>query len=226
MRNLIALIIICIFAFSCGTDTSEKKLCSETDTIINFNKTWVFDTARLSNYKSTELAETYQFGAQETFDDPSVTRQGLNLVFTLLNGDTLTLSNDTSDSDAYVSFLYCKKLKALNHWLINGIYYEWNQAEIISCANGARTPVLGYPLFSPDNKHFICGSFDESGEGMNGIELYEIKGTTIKLLMRRELRIWGPSRLGWIDNDSVLIERYFMLNSKPGYVKTCITPRP
>jgi hypothetical protein len=107
----------------------------------------------------------------------------------------------------------------INHWLILGYYYEWLQYEIVNCSNGKRTLVMGYPIFSPDGKYMFCGSFDESGEGTNGMEIWKLKGTSLQLALRRMLNKWGPQRVAWIANDTLLIERYFMLNPQPGYVK-------
>ena len=192
---------------------------SETDTLLNAGNIWKFDSIIAANYNQLKWNETFVAIPNERLDNKSVTRKGLQLIFELENGDTLCLTNDTSETDSYVNYQYCTKLSNINHWLILGYYYEWSQYEIVNCSNGKRTQVMGYPIFSPDGKYMVCGSLDESSEGINGIEFWRLKGTSLQLLLSRELTKWGPNRLAWAGSDTLIIERYFMLNSKPGFVK-------
>ena len=197
----------------------ETGLRSETDTLINAGNIWKFDSINTANYKQLKWNDTYQAMPNEKIDNKFVTRNGQQLIFELQNGDTLCLTNDTSETDSYVNYQYCTKLSNNNHWLILGYYYEWLQYEIVNCSNGKRTPVMGYPFFSADGRFMACCSFDESGMGFNGIEIWNLKGNSLQLILHRELTKWGPNRLAWAGNDTLLIERLFMLNTKPGYVK-------
>jgi hypothetical protein len=214
------LIISLLLIASCRPAKQAKAgFRSETDTLLFAGKVWKSDSINLANYKTIKWNETFVAKPNENIDNKSVTRKNLKLIFELENGDTLCLANDTSQSDSYVNYQYCTKLSMINHWLILGYYYEWLQYEIVNCSNGKRTLVMGYPIFSPDGKYMFCGSFDESGEGTNGIEIWKLKGTSLQLALRRMLNKWGPQRVAWIANDTLLIERYFMLNPQPGYVK-------
>ncbi|HWY35057.1 MAG TPA: hypothetical protein VNX68_10450, partial [Nitrosopumilaceae archaeon] len=74
---------------------------------------------------------------------------------------------------------------------------------------------------SPDKNYFISGNADlVAGFVFNGFDLYEIKNKKIHLIGRRELSNWGPEKIAWINNSSLLVQRIISDTTKPDKVRS------
>ena len=201
--------------FSCSHSGSEKNtgkkdsLRSEIDTFYVGKK--LFTVEPSSKEEFDKLPETLVDTAEShnlLKDSGHVKRTGDSLVFTLNGSGRVVLKNEITDDDSYVRYTYCGSIPEIGKWLVYGAYYEWYNYLLIDQSTGDTTEVIGEPLVSPDRKHFVCANSDLfAGFTYNGIELFENEQGRTKLIGSREIGAWGPDRIRWLDNSTMLVEQ-------------------
>jgi hypothetical protein len=157
-------------------------------------------------------------------DKDRVKRVGDSLIFTLSNGKTSILANNTKEeNDQYSIFFYAGYLPGIHQYLAYGGYYESSDYVLINADNGEITHVWGIPAVSPDHKYVICASIDlVAGVNVNGFQLFSYRGN--KLIPEGDVQFdkWGPGQMKWLDNKTIEAEYVVLdkdMNEVPKPVK-------
>lgn len=166
---------------------------------------------------SFEIQKTPAYDSTENSllarDQAQVRRMGDSLIFTLSNGQTTALVNNTKDADDhYCIFFYAGYLKDIHQYLVSGSYYESNDYVLINADNGEITHVWGVPAVSPDHQHIVCASIDLiAGFNNNGFQLFSLHDN--RLIPEGDVLFdkWGPGQMKWLDNKTIEAE-YVMLD--------------
>lgn len=90
-------------------------------------------------------------------------------------------------------FNYIGQFEFLNHYLINGSYYESSAYILVDKTSGEETQRLGeYPLISSDRKHIVC-IYANPYETTADLELYGTNGKQIESVMSASFDNWMPT---------------------------------
>lgn len=145
-----------------------------------------------------------------TFNDrKNVMNEPPHLVFSLENGqDTMFIDDYTEGWSNYVDYSLGFSYQEIHYWLVDLGLYEGGAHFLLSKLDGERTWVFSAPIFSPDGNHFICYAFDiEAGYVINGIQLFKTSGSEVQLVWEKEIFEWGPHKIVWHDNATILIKQ-------------------
>lgn len=243
MKKYLSLFFIAGLLLACnGQDTSDSasdtshieeapsngKIPVNTETFSVGRKTFIiqplehssFDKLPDPDYDSVEVSLLNR-------DKARVRRSGDALIFTLNNGETRTIANNTrSEDDEYCIFFYAGYLSEIQHYIVFGSYYESSDYILINALNGDTTHVWGIPAISPDHKSVICASVDLiAGFNNNGFQLFSYQDN--KLVPEGDVQFikWGPGQMKWLDNKTIEAEYVVLdndMNEVPKPVKLII----
>ncbi len=240
MKTYLPLFFIAGFILACNgqdatvstTDTahieeppSTGKVPVNTDTFSVGNKSFAIYPLEHSSFEKLGTMDYDSAEYSLLIDDKDrVKRVGDSLIFTLSNGKTTVLANNTKEeNDQYSIFFYAGYLPAIHQYLAYGGYYESNDYLLINSDNGDITHVWGVPAISPDHKHIICASIDlVAGVNFNGFQLFSYRDN--KLVPEGDVQFdkWGPGQMKWIDNKTIEAEYVVLdkdMNEVPKPVK-------
>ncbi len=179
---------------------------------------------RMRTYNS----ETYAEQKYLNQEPPNrVRRNKHRLYLTLLNGKHLLLSDNTyemrgdqnEEIDTYYEFK--GSVPHLPYWMVDSTVYEGITTLLIHKNTGVISRLWGYPVFSPDKRHFVVPSpaLDSDIE-LNGLQLFDNSTSVPTLRWERTLIHWEPSRIHWLDNQTLAIEqRRLELKGRISYVR-------
>lgn len=139
-----------------------------------------------------------------------VKRENKNLLLKTTNGKDVVLKNTDNPEDAenYATYFFEDYLKSIDAYLVMIQYYEGEEYCLISKKTGEQIIVPGQILLSPDKKRFISYNMDlEAGYSPNGFAIYLIKDNTFENEFELYSEEWGPSKVKWINNNEIEIER-------------------
>ncbi|GAA4026592.1 hypothetical protein GCM10022409_08190 [Hymenobacter glaciei] len=150
-----------------------------------------------------------------------VSQQGTGLWLKPSNGRAVVLATDTSDSESNVDYHYWGTLPAVRQWVVSVTLYEGSEVELVDQRTGRRTSLWGQPIPSPDGRYILAYSIDmEAQYDPNGLQLYKVEATGLRLLWERTLKQWGPVEVRWDGNSAILIKQESGAGSPPnGYVR-------
>jgi hypothetical protein len=206
------LLIAAILATAIGCTSKPTKAAAPTvkrDSLLIDNKTYYLDSIGEFDFGDV-LDFTVDYPDDETIDDTTnVTRDSINLVFKLRNGEQLVLANDTAEnSDGFVVYNYLESYNQIDYWLIRTYYYEGGSYLLLNKNNGEKTWVWGPPIVSPDKKRAICCSIDlEAQFEPNGFQLLTIDNRKVTQTINVDLTHWGPSDVRWKDRNTIYFEQ-------------------
>lgn len=164
---------------------------------------------------------------EPTFNkDDLVKKIGKQLILKLDNGeekileDILAQENDITEG--YVTkFTFDKLYKDINVYGIKVDYYEGGSYLLISKKNGEEINVLKKLVISPNMERIATYNLDlETGDNGNGFEVIKLENdhfiTEIKFnpLELTPQEIWGVSKITWLNNSELEIEKSVMDGSK------------
>lgn len=193
---------------------SIGKVPVNTDTFSVGNRSFTIYTLEHSSFD--KLSDPDYDSAETSLlnkDKAHVKRSGDTLQFTLNNGETRILANNTKDDDKYCIFFYAGYLPDIHQYLVFGSYYESSDYVLINADNGELTHVWGIPVVSPDHKYVICASVDLiAGFNNNGFQLFSYRDN--KLISEGDVQFdkWGPGQMKWLDNKTIEAE-YVVLDN-------------
>lgn len=205
MRYFLFLGVI-LFICSCKPDAVELS-SNPYDSLVTGKKVYYLDSVTESDFISAKYV--FPLANDTVSIDTTRIKESLEgIKIFLQNNDSVVLKNDTSDGENYVTYHYKKTLSEINFVHIQGTYYEWTSDFLINLKDGRKTRMWEYPIFSPNRKLFICYSSDlESGEMVNGIQLFSLKDGMIQNVFEKELIDWAPNEIKWSSDSTLLIRR-------------------
>lgn len=149
----------------------------------------------------------------DTTDEPAikpfgqfVSRNGDSLFFKCDNGKSVKLVNNRNEEEmAMFSFLTLDT--SISYYVVMRSLYEGRDYILINKKSGEPLETIGIPVVSPKRNFFVCGNCDlEAGFDINGLEVFQLKNTSYKSIGRRELTDWGPTKLLWKNDTSLVVE--------------------
>lgn len=180
MRTYLLAVLIVILFSHCTRDSNNAIKQVSQDSVYNYTyegRTYQLVAVNNDKYKKVKLMDVYQDISKELCDTTEIVIQGNDINLLLKNGDTLTLRNDTVESDAMVRYDLSNILKHKNFWFIEGHFYEWSEFELINKNNGRRMEIWGYPFLSPNQQYFVCADNKEAdGPTSYRLQVFEIVG--------------------------------------------------
>ncbi|MBD8346514.1 MULTISPECIES: hypothetical protein [unclassified Dysgonomonas] len=128
-----------------------------------------------------------------TLDTTSIQKSKGILRLPCNNGAFVTLTDNLSDGEHHKEYSYVGQVKALNAYLISGIYWEdWNYFFVDK--NGGRTvqTFANFPYLSADERYIVSVDVD-SFEGAAYIDLYEVSNRRyIDPMIGMYIKNWIP----------------------------------
>ncbi len=132
------------------------------------------------------------------------------------NSDTLTFTSDAvnhwylvnSDSQKHCveSFLPEKQL-----FLIKTFYQSGTSYLLINGASGYAKKLWGLPYFSPGGTQLISINNDQKIQySANGIQYFKCFEDSISLQWEQGINNWGPAKMRWISDDTLVIQREYL----------------
>lgn len=186
------------------------------------NKIFHLEYCTLSEFMKVE--KQHKDTAEEDYlhrDASLVKRVGKSLFLTLKDSKKVELADKGDDTDELEHYIYQGRLKGISHYIVRVQYYEGGGYLVINENSGEMVHIIDPLVVSPSKKYAIAGNCDlVAGYTFNGIELYEIQNNNLVLVGKKELEGWGPKKLYW-QNDSTLIgERNVFDGSSSGMEST------
>jgi hypothetical protein len=134
------------------------------------------------------------------------------LVVKLANGKTKKFSNVNDDEGSTsIHYYFEHYFNKIDYYLISVHLYEGGYQLLVNRKNGFTKAIEGLPYISNDNKKIMCVNADlESSYTVNGIELYTILADSLQTEFIRPISQWGPADMKWINENQLLIKRYFL----------------
>lgn len=141
-----------------------------------------------------------------------------------LKGNTVSfVDNLTDDDTTSVSYSYLGFEHKINGHILHVQYYEGDAYLLVNQHSGRRTFISGYPLLSPDGKHFLSLSEDMfAGYKPNNIELWQVQSDKYQRLAVYAPD-WGPHSGIWKNNRQAQIEKrcFSPVEKDPAALKPC-----
>jgi hypothetical protein len=231
MKKYLALFSFAGIITACNDTTNSSNIASDTsltaieapliadgqqdrDTFSIGNKRFIISSLQHSSFDKQEKQEEQDHDYNSTEnellekDKEQVKRTGDSLLFLLKNGKTAVLTNNTrEESDQYAVFFYAGYIPSIHQYIAFGSYYESSDYVLVDADNGAITHVWGIPVISPDNKYFICPSFDLIARfNDNGFQLFSYQDGKIVPEGDISFNTWGPGQMKWLDNHTIEAE--------------------
>ena len=137
----------------------------------------------------------------------AVRRSGNTLRIHLEKKKVSFVDNPADGEDSTVYYSYLGLNRKLNSHILHVQYYEGGTYLVINRHSGRRAFPSGYPLASPDGKHFLSLSEDMfAGYSSNNVEIWQVRRGAFRRVVNHEPE-WGPHRGNWASVRHALIEK-------------------
>lgn len=138
--------------------------------------------------------------------------------------ETVALIDSSTDSgDSFAAYSYLRFDRRLNSHILFVQYYEGGTYMIIHHQSGQRAFPSGFPLPSPDGKHFLSLSEDMfAGYSSNNVEIWKVSSGAFHRLANYEPE-WGPFSGVWTGPRRALVKKrcYAPTERDPAGLKPC-----
>jgi hypothetical protein len=200
MKSYLILILAALIGCTNNVSSDGKLEPENRDTILIDKIIYHLDSIDENEFKT--IPRIILKSKKETIDDVlNVSRKGAILTFHLRNGFDSLLIEKCEECPHYK---YLESIDIIDSWLVEVSFYEGGEYELLDKENGVKTSLFSKPLFSPDNKYFICYSMDlEAGYDPNGIQLFMVDKKKPKNIWTKEIGDWRPEEVRW-KNDSII----------------------
>ena len=153
----------------------------------------------------------------------AVRRSGNTLRLRLETKTVSLVVNPTESGNSSVSYSYLGFSRKLNSHILHVQYYEGGAYMVIHQHSGQQAFPSGYPLASPDGKHFLSLSEDMfAGYSPNNVEIWQARSGKFRRVASYEPE-WGPHSGNWASVRHALIEKqcYAPEENSPTGLKSC-----
>ncbi|WP_133274124.1 hypothetical protein [Hymenobacter radiodurans] len=201
-------------ATSATAAPAAKVLRSETDTLRLRNGS----IAQLSPAREAEFARLSGIDTDTTeqkyiqLAGGRAQRRADQLLLTLKNGRTLTLTNNITDPDEekHVIYRFRGPLDKSDFWVLDVTRWESGFVLLINQHTGRRTQLWGRPVLAPDGTHLVAFNSDmEAGYSPNGLEVWSLESGIPMLRWNRVVNTWGPEEVRWLNDKTLIIRQYY-----------------
>lgn len=128
---------------------------------------------------------------------------------------TVTLVDKLTESGGdTIVYSYLGFNKKLNSHVLHIQYYEGDAYMVIHHSSGQNVFPSGYPIASPDGKHFLSISEDMfAGYSPNNVEIWQVTAGRYRRVANFEPE-WGPYQGSWLDFRRARIAKHCYDSSK------------
>ena len=208
----------------------EKQVCwkniSDYDTV-RINNKIRFHTLPINTleYNSVNSNKTFYNLAERNIESNSSF-----LKCTFRNGTSKIYKNDYGpkkfdniSNDSYYPELdvhtFIGSLYQIDYYLIQNHFSESGYFLLVDKENGNEFKICSEPIFSSDNKYFVCNIAAADGYGGIDLQIFEInnKGKIKKIDFKYNFK-WSPLEVKWNEKNELLIKKsrdLFYLESEP-----------
>lgn len=208
----------------------ENQVCwkniTEYDTV-RINNKIMFHTLpiNLLEYDSVNSNETFYNLVERNIESNSSF-----LKCTFRNGTSKIYKNDYGpkkfeniSNDSYYPELdvhtFIGSLYQIDYYLIQNHFSESGYFLLVDKENGNEFKICSEPIFSSDNKYFVCNIAAADGYGGVDLQIFEIdnKGKIKKIDFKYNFK-WSPLEVKWNEKNELLIKKsrdLFYLESEP-----------
>ncbi len=178
------------------------------------NRTSEIDFSTICNdignsYECSQKIEEYQLKRFNKI----VKRDNDQLIITIDKSDNLIFKDADKETDDGKWYTFRDYFKDINSYLITIQHYEGLSYVLIHKITGNSIDIPGLIQISPDKKRIISYNVDlEAGYSDNGFVIYQIKNGSFIKEYELYPDDWGPSKINWIDNKNVEIEKTIIQN--------------
>ena len=110
------------------------------------------------------------------------------------------------DSPEYTKYNYLYTIKDIICFEVK--YYESSSILLINKKSGMIKELSGAFLFSPDCRFIFCASQIMDYEPFpNNIQIYNVDGESINLILEYDLVDWIPENIKWVNNNTICFEQ-------------------
>lgn len=140
-------------------------------------------------------------------------RRADQLLLTLTNGRTLTLTNNITDPNEEKHVVYRFRGPLTNSsdfWVLDVTRWESGFVLLINQHTGRRTRLWGRPVLAPDGTHLVTSNSDmEARYSPNGLQVWSLKSGIPLLRWNRVVNTWGPEEVRWLNDKTLIIRQYY-----------------
>ncbi|WP_036302666.1 hypothetical protein [Methylotenera sp. L2L1] len=152
-----------------------------------------------------------------------VSRSGYTLLIRLEKKVVSLVDYPTESGDSAIWYSYLGYSRKLNSHIIHVQYYEGDSYMVIHHHSGQQVFPSGFPLASPDGKHFLSISNDMfAGYRPNNVEIWQVGLSDFHRIANYEPE-WGPHDGGWESANHALVKKqcYAAAETNPTGLKPC-----
>ncbi|MFA6273977.1 MAG: hypothetical protein WC662_02345 [Candidatus Paceibacterota bacterium] len=155
-----------------------------------------------------------------------VRKDGNNLILKLDNGQEKILTDDllqenNRDNGCNACYDFDKLYEDINIYGINIYLYEGIRYSLVNKNNGEEIDTISKKIIiSSDKKRIVSYDLDLEMGDTNGFEIINIENNQLKSeikvnpLEKRPQEIWGPSKITWLSDSEIEVEKSVMDYSK------------
>lgn len=139
-----------------------------------------------------------------------ISRKDRNLTIKLSTGRTKVIKNiwNKEDVDKTQAFTFIKYFPSIQYGLLYVQFDEGGSYDLIDMKSGNQTRVGGEAVLSPDNRRLAIFNADVVAEfSLNVLAVYLISPKGITQEFREHPTGWGPVKLKWSDNSTILFDK-------------------
>jgi len=202
MKCILFFILILVarsaIAFTEGVDGISLSTSSD-----NFNCEGIFNSYECALIYERKILESNQ---------EILKKENGNLKITLHNKKLFEIKN--SDHLIYLPITVSLNKRFVALFIQYEVGTYWG---IFDRTSGKVTPICGLPIFSPEEKSFVCSEIDlYSDFNPNCLEVYSIGNKSIHKKFEADTGdSWGPRSTRWINEDSIEFERVELIKQNP-----------
>jgi hypothetical protein len=202
MRPLLYFILILLInactQFQNGTVTGRHK-----DSLQIGKQNYYFDSISEDYFSSVK-----EYNSQNKLDTGIVSIYSDSIIINS-NSRKVCFRNDTVEGESMVTYGLVSIISDPGYVHIKGTHWEWTTDHYINIRTGMVTEFWDSPILSPNKDRLLAYSSDiDAGFMPNGIQLFKISPDTIIKLFEKEIDAWGPDKVKWESDTSVIIKRF------------------
>lgn len=136
----------------------------------------------------------------------NVRRSGNTLIIRTAK-ETVRFVDKQSESNESVAYSYLGRIESIRSQVVFVQNYEGGYYIVVNEMSGQRAYSSGFPLVSPDRKHFLSISEDMfAGYDPNNVEVWRVSATASSRVANFKPE-WGPRSARWIQSGEIEVNK-------------------
>jgi hypothetical protein len=137
----------------------------------------------------------------------SVRRVGSTLIIPTEKVTVRLVDNPSENGNESIAYSYLGRIESIGSHVIYVQYYEGGTYMVVNERSGQGAFPSGFPIVSPDRKHFLSISEDMfAGYYPNNVEVWRVSATASRRVANFEPE-WGPSSARWLLSGKIEVNK-------------------